>query len=216
MNSYRDLIKLYKKQFKKFGDSVKSQLTPKGRNNIRYSSVLDYINFDEKIRILDYGCGLGYFYEYLNLRANKIEYSGVDIVDDFIIHCKNKFPEKKDSFYTIKHDQKIKGKYDIIFASGVFNLKSFNDEKKSLKFAYERIKELFESTNQILICDFPSEFVDFKQSDAQHFNTSDLISFCVSELSRRFIFRHDLLPYECTLIVWKDDKIVKPQNTYEV
>ena len=61
MNSYRDLIKLYKKQFKKFGDSVKSQLTPKGRNNIRYSSVLDYINFDEKIRILDYGCGTGYF-----------------------------------------------------------------------------------------------------------------------------------------------------------
>ena len=53
MNSHKDLIKLYKKQFKKFGDSVKSQLTPKGRNNIRYSSVLDYINFDEKRSYFD-------------------------------------------------------------------------------------------------------------------------------------------------------------------
>ena len=214
MSSYNEIINLYKKEYKKNGDSVKSLLTPKGRNSLRYSVVLDYLIANQEIKLLDYGCGLGYLYDFLRKRKIEIDYTGVDIVDDFISACQEKFPEKKNSFHIIKPNQKIVGNYDIIFASGVFNLKSTIDKKTSLKKAYDRINELFELTNNLLICDFPTEYVDFVQSNAQHFNLRDLINFCVTKLSRRFVVRHDILPYEYTLILWKNSEIIKPDNVY--
>ena len=109
--------------------------------------------------------------------------------------------------------KKIEEKFDIVFASGVFNLKS--SEPKSKEYAYSKIKELHNSSKKLFICDFPSQYVDFKQPGAQHFNIGEISDFCVNNLSRKFIIRHDKLPYEFSLIVWKNDDILRPNNIFE-
>lgn len=66
-----------------------------------------------------------------------------------------------------------------------------------------------------MICDFLSQFVDYKQQDSMHFEIQEIADFCFKKLSRRFVIRHDLLPYEYTLIVYKDAEIVRPDNYYK-
>ena len=214
MKTHLEIIKLYKSEFQKYGDSPHSILTPKGRNKMRYSVLNDFISNDTT-SLLDYGCGLGYLYQYLKDNSYDIKYEGMDIVDDFILACKDKYPEIKDSFKLINPKSKINRNYDITFASGVFNLLESEDTHESLERAYKRIKELFDITDKFLICDFPSPYVDFIQKDAQHFKIENLLSFCIKNLSRKFIIRHDVLPFEFTLILWKNDTILKPQNIYE-
>ena len=78
------------------------------------------------------------------------------------------------------------------------------------------LKNFFSITNEVLICDFPSQYVDYKQTDAQHFDVQELLDFVSNKLSRRFILRHDLLPYEMTVVVHKNNSIIKPDNIYSI
>ena len=215
MNSFENIKKQYKTEFDKHGDSPKSILTPNGRNANRYSVISDYVDFQKELEILDYGCGLGYLYEYLKLRYSNLNYHGYDIMPDFISNCKNKFEDNNSRFSLVQPEKKIEKKFDVVVASGVFNLKSSESKAESMEYAFSKIKELYECSKQLFIVDFPSQYVDFKHPEAQHFNINEVTDFCINNLSRKFIIRHDKLPYEFTLVVWRNDKILRPINVFE-
>lgn len=215
MSSFEEIKDTYKKSFDKYGDSPKSILTPKGRNNLRYSVIEDYIDAKQGLNILDYGCGLGYLYEYLKHRYKDLNYHGYDFVNEFIEHCNEKHANRNIHFSIINPQDKLKEKFDVVFASGVFNLKTSKSDEESKNYALSKINELYNCSKNLLICDFPSEYVDFTQPGAQHFSLKEISDYCVNNLGRKFIIRHDKLPYEFTLVVWKNDNILKPSNIFE-
>ncbi len=219
MTTHFDRIKnLYRSSYLLHGESPASLLTPKGRNNLRFR-VIDQFISKRPLRILDYGCGLGYLLEYLNRRCVDFTYVGLDLLQDFIDACNTKFPRdsfQNSSFMKINPFDEVTGNYDIVFASGVFNIRTHHDENESKSYAYERIKQLFAVTDNVLVCDFLSPYVDFRQDDSQHFSIDQLADFAATNLSRRFQIRHDLLPYEFSIIAWKDSVISRPQNIYQI
>ena len=211
MEGFEEIKGMYVEALRRHGDSPASLLTPKGRSHLRFRAIKEQVN-KNGLKILDYGCGLGFLYDYLSKTKFSFEYTGIDIVPQFIDSCKLKYP--KACFDVIDPTRPICGEYDIVFASGVFNLITHDSEIISKEYALERIEYLFSITNKILVCDFLSSLVDFKQYKAQHFSPSEIVEFCSNKLSRRFKLRHDLLPYEMTLIVWKNDEIHRPDNIY--
>jgi len=211
MEGFEEIKGMYVEALRRHGDSPASLLTPKGRSHLRFRAIKEQVN-KNGLKILDYGCGLGFLYDYLSKTKFSFEYTGIDIVPQFIDSCKSKYP--KACFDVIDPTRPICGEYDIVFASGVFNLITHESEIISKEYALERIEYLFSITNKILVCDFLSSLVDFKQYKAQHFSPSEIVEFCSNKLSRRFKLRHDLLPYEMTLIVWKNDEIHRPDNIY--
>ena len=211
MEGFEEIKGMYVEALQRHGDSPASLLTPKGRSHLRFRAIKEQVN-KNGLKILDYGCGLGYLYDDLSKTKFSFEYTGIDMVPQFIDSCKSKYP--KACFDVIDPTRPICGEYDIVFASGVFNLMTHESEMISKEYALKRIEYLFSLTNDILVCDFLSSLVDFKQSKAQHFSPSEIVEFCSNKLSRRFQLRHDLLPYEMTLIVWKNDEIYRPDNIY--
>ena len=213
MKGFEEIKGMYVEAHKKHGDSPASLLTPKGRCHLRFRAIKEQVN-KNGLKILDYGCGLGYLYDYLIKTKFSFEYTGIDIVPQFIDSCKSKYP--KACFDLIDPTLPVCGEYDIVFASGVFNLMTHESEVISKDYALDRIEYLFSLTNNILVCDFLSSLVDFKQPKAQHFSPGEIIEFCSKNLSRRFQLRHDLLPYEMTLLAWKNDDIRRPDNIYAI
>ena len=211
MEGFEEIKGMYVEALRRHGDSPASLLTPKGRSHLRFRAIKEQVN-KNGLKILDYGCGLGYLYDYLSESNFPLDYTGIDMIPQFIEVCKIKYPKAR--FEVIDPTRPVGGEYDIVFASGVFNLMSHNSEIISKEYALERIEYLFSLTNDILVCDFLSSLVDFKQPKAQHFSPSEILEFCSNKLSRRFHLRHDLLPYEMTLIVWKNDEIYRPDNIY--
>jgi SAM-dependent methyltransferase len=211
-NNFEQIKKTYSEQFIKHGDSPSSLLTPKGRNALRFRSI-DAFLARKELRILDYGCGLAYLYPYVFSLDRNVRYTGVDITPEFIIACREKYPLA--DFREIDALGKVDGHYDVVFASGVFNLCTHTDQERSISYVFERLSYLFSLCQDVLICDFLSSFVDFQQPGSQHFSIDEIANFCVRNLSRRFQIRHDLLPYEFTLIVWKDGSIKRPNNVYQ-
>jgi cyclopropane fatty-acyl-phospholipid synthase-like methyltransferase len=215
MESFKEIKKTYSDSFKEHGDSIKTIFTPKGRNDLRYSYIKEYVDKNTYLDILDYGCGLGYLCNYLSNNFKSFDYHGYDMVPEFIIKCKEKFKNSKNiNFSLVSPDETVPKNFDIVFASGVFNITSSNDKKKSKDYVFLKLKELFDSSNIMLICDFPSKYVDFEQDDAQHFSISEITDFCVENLSQKFIVRHDKFPYEFTLVAWKNGTIKRPENIF--
>ncbi|ABW30711.1 class I SAM-dependent methyltransferase [Acaryochloris marina] len=213
-NRFQHVRELYDQSYKLYGDSPASLLTPKGRSELRFRAIDPYL-IRSNVRVLDYGCGLGYLYEYLNQSGFEVNYTGIDILPSFINACRDKYPDCA-NFHQIEPESNITGEYDVVFASGVFNLVSSKDEESSKSYAYNRIKHLFEITREVLVCDFLSPYVDFKQELAQHFSIDEIANLCSKSLTRRFMIRHDLLPYEFTLIAHQKSKIKRPENFFEV
>jgi len=204
---------MYGESFQRHGDSPASLLTPKGRNDLRFRAIDSFVT-TPGTSVLDYGCGLGYLYSYLQRTSRAPAYTGFDILPEFVAACRAKFPGA--DFRQVDAVAELSGTYDVVFASGVFNLRSHDDLAESKAYALNRIERLFTLTRGVLVCDFLSAFVDFEQPDAQHFSAGEIAEFCTHRLGRRFQLRHDLLPYEFTLIVWSDSRLRKPDNIYEV
>lgn len=204
----------YGRSFQEHGDSPKSLLTPKGRGALRFRSILPYLETG-KSSVLDYGCGLGYLFEFLSGEGLDVDYTGVDMMPEFVATCRDKFGSSA-TFQHVGVDSVVPIGHDVIFASGVFHIRSHNERADAVKYAFERIEALFAAAERLLICDFQSPFVDYQQDDALHFGVDEVANFCASKLSRRFLIRHDLLPYEFTLIAFKDDTVKRPENVFGV
>jgi cyclopropane fatty-acyl-phospholipid synthase-like methyltransferase len=213
MSHFEAIKALYRNSFTEHGDSPASLLTPKGRNTTRFSAIDLYLN--GKVSVCDYGCGLGYMYDYIQSKpgCTDVNYSGFDMLPEFIDKCKEKYTNV--DFQVVGSNDLIGKNFDVVFSSGVFNMITDDDAEVSKKYAFERLKYLFHITGDVLICDFLSDFVDFKQSNSQHFSVQEIAEFCVKHLGRKFQIRHDLLPYEFTLIVHKNSNILRPDNVFE-
>lgn len=211
---FEEIRTMYRAGYNDHGDSPAALLTPKGRNNLRFRALLPFID-KPGLSVLDYGCGLGYLFDYLQEQGASVRYAGMDMMPEFIDVCRLKHGDKAE-FQLIEAEQPLERRFDLVFASGVFNIRSHADDRLSRAYATARLKQLFDAADVALVCDFLSPYVDFKQGDSQHFDTGFIAEFCARELSRRFVIRHDLLPYEYTLIAWRDDTILRPHNVFEV
>lgn len=204
------VISQYRSAWRRYGRSSDSMLMPKGRHAERFNALLPHLR--EPFSILDYGCGLGFLYSYLKEKFGDFQYLGVDIVPEFIEDCRTRFSGAQ--FSVIGPEESLTRQFEVVFASGVFNLQTHNSREESKNFAFDTIERLFRACGQFIAIDFLSSNVDFAQERAMHYTPSEVIHFVQQRLGRRFVVRHDILPYEFTVFVWKDDRISRPLNVY--
>ena len=131
-NQLRNIVEKYKKSNLDVIDDFYDEYYTKSKNDTEFVGwnskndqlkrfeILLKIGVKNGHTVLDFGCGLGALYEYMNKKYDNFEYIGVDINNDFIKECKKKFPET--TFKTIKDITDIKNKYDWFIASGAFSV----------------------------------------------------------------------------------------------
>ena len=122
----KQMILDYNEWFKIYGDNYQSVGWNKPKADERFNIFYDefkYLFDNNNCTIIDLGCGLGHFYQYLLDKGIKCDYTGVDINPNFIDFCKNKYTNQK---FICKSILDINLSADIIVASGLFNRKFEN------------------------------------------------------------------------------------------
>jgi SAM-dependent methyltransferase len=216
MSKFDRIVQDYEASFALHGDSPAAVLCPKGRQGQRFDILLDEIARDDPdsaFSILDFGCGLGHLLEHLGGRFPDCRYHGVDIVADFIEANRLKFGGRAE-FEHIAPNFEPMHTYDYVFVSGTFNLSYFNDKAENEAYVRNQIKMLFGKTRRIMTCDFMTSHVDFQQPDATHMDPGEMCTFAAEELTRRFKLRHDYMPYEFAMVLYRRAEILRPDNTY--
>ena len=136
----------YKALYLKYGEAAETgQYSSRESQYLRFKYLAEISDL-KGINILDFGCGTASFYDYL-LKINQLpkKYLGIEIVDEFLEHCKNKIPDG--SFHKPEEIEFLD--YDYGFVSGVFN----NLRNNNRNFWKDTVKTIYKySRNPMYLC----------------------------------------------------------------
>jgi SAM-dependent methyltransferase len=140
----------------------------------RFNVMRDYYN--KPGTVLDAGCGFGDF----SIMFSSHEYTGVDIVPEFIDEARRKYPTK---IFHVGDIKEIDEQYDYVFASGIL---SFQDLPINI------VEHLWRLTRKRLI-------FNWHNANPRDIDLVITINSCDS-----YQIRHDYLPHDTTVCMNRD------------
>ncbi len=199
-------LNIYKTNFKKFGVDPKALLwKSRGAAHQRFRQFWAEIDFTNK-KVLDIGCGFGEFGKFLLKRYEGVNYTGIDIVPEFIENAKKLVPEGKflvGDYMVIPPSQGFgEAKYDVVVASGVLNS---NMGGQNLEYRKKAIKKMFELTSGVLAFNMlgghPAPEND-NESNVWYADSLEILDFCMTQ-THRVILRANYHSKDFTIIMYK-------------
>ncbi len=96
---------------------------------MRFDMLVSNVALEGK-RILDVGCGLGNLLEYINNQGIPVDYTGIDVLPEMIERAKKKgLPGEFLCADLFKENPFGEKSFDVIYASGIFNLNLGNNKE---------------------------------------------------------------------------------------
>lgn len=181
----------------------------------RFAVLLDTISFTDKkkgISILDVGCGIGHFYEFLDsnglIKQLNIKYSGIDISKKMIDFAKNKFPGIDFQVIDLIND-KLDKKFDFVMSSGAFNIRMA--DLSLHKFSVNQmISRMFNICNSAVAVNFLSRSSIYLIPEGRSAEEDKYVYFSEEEVTKwvqaicdRYILRRDYHPGDFTVYMLK-------------
>lgn len=199
------IIEHHNELFRKFGESPVALGEAKDRTNLRFKVLSEIGNLNNS-NILDVGCGFGYFLSFLKKKKRNVKYVGVDINSDFIEIAKRRNPNYIFKVADIEKT-KIKSQFDWVFAIGIAS------KADSYNYIENLLKEMFRISKKGVVMNFITSYVDYKVKGT-FYTSPERVFKIAKKLTKRVLLRHDYLPFEFCLYLYKNDKIKTFDNTF--
>jgi SAM-dependent methyltransferase len=148
------LTDFYGKNFRQYGYDPKSLGWIEGTQEARFA-VLTSIGDLSGSSVLDVGCGFAHLYGFLKERDIDVDYTGIDLNEEFIEVAKELYPDARLLVGDFE-ETKIAGRFDWAFESGIFNLKV----KQHQPFVENTLRKMFKMASRGVAADFlsPAQF----------------------------------------------------------
>jgi len=199
------IIKHYANLFYKYGDTAESAQWSSRESQERRFEILVAIGCLTDCHILDFGCGTGHLFTYLNQNHHKIaSYTGVDIVPELLEAGKIKYTGYTNVRFGL-FEEFAQEHFDYVFVSGVFN----NQRPTNQDFYKSTIIRLFKMCKRGLAFNMLSSFVDYYDPNLFYEDPSVVLHFLKSDITPFVVLRHDyqvksgVVPYEFTFYALK-------------
>lgn len=206
------MVKLYRHALATHGDSPAAVLWPKGRQDLRFGALTGHIAADG-FSVLDYGCGLGHLKDFLDRRFSTYSYRGVDIVPEFLDALRKRHAGAQ--VRPIRSHADVTETVDHVVISGTFNIVVGDSAEAYLGVVYSALAHLFRLCRVSLAVNFMTDRVDYRQEHTHHVNVEQMYRHVRDQLSPRLTLDQSELPYEFTIVAYKNSTIVRPDNIYE-
>jgi SAM-dependent methyltransferase len=203
------LAEAYERFFEDHGDDFRGVGWTKSQSEVdlRFEVMLDVILPDgtEPVDLLDFGCGLGHLYEYIQRcpSERQVNYAGLEVSAPLLEVARAKLPGVP--LYEVDLTQGTGGlpQFDYVVANGVFTYKDGLTHDEMLDYWRELLPRAFELARIGLAFNVMSKEVEWEREDLFHLPLDVLSSFVAANLSRRFVIRHDYPLYEYTTYVYR-------------
>jgi SAM-dependent methyltransferase len=167
----------------------------------------------EGSRLLDVGCGFGDFVSYLDkLKLENYEYTGIDLVDEFISEGLARNNSKDVSFVIGDFLELEIGKsFDYAIASGTFNLSS--EGLDGYDFIERSMRKMLEVSEKAISIDFLSDRVDYRHPHNFNSNPARILELAF-DLSKNVCLKNNYFPFEFAITIYKDDSFSPETTTF--
>lgn len=122
---------------------------------VRFEVLTRYVNFAGKTTqktLLDVGCGLGDLAEFLRDKNLKVNYTGVDILEEMLTRARQANPDERFVRADIFSDElAMAGEgFDVVFCSGALNLNLGNN----MRFVRVALGRMLAMADEVLVVNF--------------------------------------------------------------
>ncbi len=181
-----------------------------GREHVRHSVMAAVVEEVGAQSVLDVGCGFADLHDHLRQRGWQGSYHGIDIVPGLLAEARRAQPdldlEEADVTAYREGEQQV---FDVAVASGVFNARLAAES--NLEHTAGSVRRMFELSRLAVCADFLSTYVDYEHPEGWHTDPAWAMELAAG-LSRRFRLRHDYMPFEFALIIYRQD--AHPGNVF--
>lgn len=191
----------YRALLHQHGDSAESaQYSSRESQERRFAELIKIGRLDG-CRVLDFGCGTAHMATYLKAQGMLVNYTGVDVVDDFFPVARTKHPEHRFGQLANFADEK----FDYVFVSGVFN----NRKRGNRAFYQKWIRTLFGMCESGLAFNMMSTYVDFRDESLFYEEPERAFRFVKQEITPFVTLRHDyevkpgIIPFEFAIYAYR-------------
>jgi SAM-dependent methyltransferase len=210
------IAEYFEKLLEKHGDHYLSlDWKSKESQHVRFTVLMDMLAYTDKQKnfsMLDVGCGIGHFYEYLNssgiMDKFKIKYTGIDISQKMVEFAKKKFPGVDFRMVDLIQD-KFDKKYDYVVSSGAFNIRMSDLElhKASVRQIISRMFRLCTFGTAVNFLSKSSLYLlpqgtDDGSDRYVYYSEEEVIGF-VRSICDRYVLRKDYHPGDFTIYMLK-------------
>jgi SAM-dependent methyltransferase len=200
-----DYVQRYEKRLQEFGYSPATLgWGVNGRQEVRFSVLAELALRMPQSSVLDVGCGFCDLYDFLDKQGWQGRYTGIDIVPGLLEVARQRHPDLDVRELDITDESVLLDEYDLVISSGALNaaLPSGGNEVH-IEVA---LRGMHRRSRYATCVDFLSSYVDFQKPGAYHTDPSWALA-AAKRLTRRVLLRHDYMPYEFSLFLFRDDAI---------
>lgn len=158
---------------------------------VRFRILTEIIGFTDGDSVLDVGCGHGDFSTFFN-----DNYKGIDIRESVINISKQKYQHVQFETKTIFEEN---DNFDWIFGSGLFGFR--HDDWSN--YVFENLQRMYQLSNKGVAVNFLSTLSPGKKDPDMMYSHPSEISEIVSQITSKFIIRHDYRPNDMTVYIFK-------------
>jgi SAM-dependent methyltransferase len=194
------IARRYEERLSQYGVDIRT-LNPGSKEKHRIQHAVHASIGDLNNRtVLDIGCGLAHYYEFLSERGVKANYIGYDIVEPFIEINRQRFPEAHFEVRDISRDG-LAHRPDYITMCQVFNNKY--DSVSNEEVVRNAIATALDAAQVGVSIDMLSKYVNYEEEHLNYFSPEEMLSYAKS-LTRFVTLRHDYLPFDFTLFLYRE------------
>ena len=150
--------------------------------------------------ILDYGCGYGSMYDYMQTRWSRFQYTGFDISETMIAKALEIHGD--DDAVWLADEQELH-EFDYVVASGIFNVRLEHSDEEWLQYILQTMHWMHEHSRRGFACNMLTSFSEepFRRGHLYYANPMELFAYCKTNFSRNVALLHDYDLYDFALIV---------------
>ncbi len=156
---------------------------------------------DRRFSILDIGCGYGAFADVLEASGLDHSYHGVDVVEEMIALARQRRPDI-DVVCGDFSDLPF-GKVDYAVCNGIFTQKLEASALDMERFMKAMVRKMFDTVTVGCAFNVMSSRVNFFAPNLFYMSPSELLSWCLSEVTREVSVNHAYGMYEYTVYLYK-------------
>jgi SAM-dependent methyltransferase len=154
--------------------------------------------------ILDVGCGLAHFFDFLKEEGHAGSYTGIDISATLIEKARQRLPGVDLRVCDLLKEQPaVPEAYDFVIASGVFTLKLETPVPRFEEFIQSLISRMFELCRVGVIFNMLTSYVDYQVDRLYYADPATYFRFAKS-LTPYVSLKHDYPSYLFTMALYKE------------
>jgi SAM-dependent methyltransferase len=152
--------------------------------------------------MLDYGCGFGSLFEYMESRFTDFSFTGFDISKEMIREAEKLYPGRQGLAWTA--EAKFEP-HDYVVASGIFNVRQDESDAKWQAYILETLHKMDEISTRGFSFNVLTSYSDEdKKRDYLYYaDPLFLFDYCKRHFSRKVALLHDYPIYEFSILVRK-------------